>query len=53
MDAITLAAVRRELDETLTGGRVQAVVQPDEHSLALEIFRDGQRHWLLMRKPPF
>ena len=30
MDAITLAAVRRELDETLTNGRVQAVVQPDE-----------------------
>ncbi len=48
MDAITLAAIRRELDETLTGGRVQAVVQPDEHSLALEIFRDGQRRWLLI-----
>jgi predicted ribosome quality control (RQC) complex YloA/Tae2 family protein len=48
MDAITLAAVRRELDETLTGGRVQAVLQPDEHSLALELFRDGRRHWLLL-----
>ncbi len=48
MDAITLAAMRRELDETLTGGRVQAVVQPDAHSLALEIFRDGARHWLLL-----
>jgi predicted ribosome quality control (RQC) complex YloA/Tae2 family protein len=48
MDAITLAAVRRELDETLTGGRVQAALQPDEHSLALEIFRDGRRHWLLL-----
>ena len=47
MDAITLAAVRRELEETLTGGRVQAVVQPDPSSLALEIFRDG-RHWLLL-----
>ncbi len=48
MDAITLAAVRRELDETLTGGRVQAVLQPDASSLALEIFRDGRRHWLLL-----
>ena len=48
MDAITLAAVRRELEETLTGGRVQAVLQPDAFSLALEIFRDGQRHWLLL-----
>jgi len=48
MDAITLAAVRRELDEALTDGRVQAVVQPDDHSLALEIFREGQRRWLLL-----
>lgn len=48
MDSITLAAVRRELNETLTGGRVQAVVQPDEHSLAMEIFREGRRHWLLI-----
>ena len=48
MDAITLAAVRRELEETLTGGRVQTVLQPDASSLALEIFRDGQRRWLLL-----
>ena len=48
MDAITLAAVRRELEETVQNGRVQVVLQPDEHSLALEIFRDGQRHWLLL-----
>jgi len=48
MDAITLAAVRRELEETLTHGRVQAVLQPDAHSLALEVFRDGERRWLLL-----
>ena len=38
VDAITLAAVVRELTETLVGGRVQAVVQPDDLSLALEIY---------------
>ena len=48
MDAITLAAVRRELEETLTGGRVQAALQPDASSLALEVFRGGQRRWLLV-----
>ncbi len=48
MDAITLAAIGRELDETLVSGRVQVVLQPDEQSLALEIFRDGERRWLLI-----
>ncbi len=52
MDAITLAAVRRELDETLREGRVQAVVQPGPNSLALEIYRPGQRHWLLLSIEP-
>ena len=48
MDSITLTAITRELTETLVGGRVQAVVQPDDHSLAMEIFGRGQRHWLLL-----
>ncbi len=52
MDALTLAAVRRELEETVLGGRVQVVLQPDEHGLALEIFKTGQRHWLLLSIAP-
>ena len=48
MDSITLTAITRELTETLVGGRVQAVVQPDGHSLALEIFGQRQRQWLLL-----
>jgi len=52
MDAITLAAIRRELKETLIGGRIQVVLQPDEHSLALEVFREGQRRWLLLSTFP-
>ncbi len=52
MDALTLAAVRRELEETVLGGRVQVVLQPDEQSLALELFQAGQRHWLLLSIAP-
>ena len=39
--------MRREMDETLARGRVQAVVQPDASGLALEIFGAGQRRWAL------
>ncbi len=52
MDAVTLAAIARELNETLAGGRVQAVGQPDEHSLALEIYSQGERRWLLLDADP-
>lgn len=48
MDAITLTAVARELNETLAGARIQTVVQPDERSLALEVFGRSGRQWLLL-----
>ncbi|MCO6450714.1 MAG: NFACT family protein [Caldilineales bacterium] len=48
MDAITLTAVRRELEEKLMGGRVQAVTQPHEQALALEVYSGQARHWLLL-----
>lgn len=52
MDAITLTAVARELNETVAGGRIQALVQPDERSLALEIFGRAGRQWLLFDTQP-
>ncbi len=52
MDAITLAAVTDEMNATLAGGRVQEVVQPDEHSLALEVYNRSERHWLLLSIDP-
>lgn len=52
MDAITLTAVARELNETVAGGRIQAVVQPDERSLALEVFGREGRQWLLFDTQP-
>ena len=40
-DALTLSAVRDELEPALTGAWVQKVVFPDELSLAVETFAPG------------
>ena len=40
-DALTLSAVRDELEPLLTGARLQKVVLPDELSLAIETFAPG------------
>jgi predicted ribosome quality control (RQC) complex YloA/Tae2 family protein len=40
-DALTLSAVRDELEPLLTGARMQKVVLPDELSLAIETFAPG------------
>ncbi|MCP4166368.1 MAG: fibronectin/fibrinogen-binding protein [Chloroflexi bacterium] len=48
MDTITLSAVTREISEQLLGGRVQAILQPDEQSLVLEIYNHSERRWLLL-----
>ena len=40
-DALTLSAVRDELEPLLSGARLQKVVLPDELSLALEAFAPG------------
>ena len=40
-DALTLSAVRDELEPLLTGARLQKVVLPDELSLAIETFVPG------------
>ena len=37
-DALSLSAVRAEIEPRLVGGRVQKIVFPDQHSLALEVF---------------
>lgn len=47
-DALTLAAVADELNDTLLQGRVQNVVLPDEWSVGLEIYAQRQRRYLLV-----
>lgn len=51
-DALTLAAVRAELEVTLRDGRVQQVLAPDEQSIGLEIYAGQQRHYLLLSGDP-
>ena len=52
-DALTIAAVRQELDQKIVGGRVQGVVAPGPLSVALEIYRAGvwRTHLLLSAHP--
>ena len=51
-DALTLAAVQAELSGLLVPGRVQKLLMPDEQSLGLEIYAQGQRHYLLLSAHP-
>jgi predicted ribosome quality control (RQC) complex YloA/Tae2 family protein len=40
-DALTIAAVRQELQDTVVGGRVQNIVMPGPLTVALELYRGG------------
>lgn len=51
VDAITTAAVADELNRTILGGRVQAVVEVDEFSFGFEIYAH-QRYYLLASMHP-
>lgn len=51
-DALTLACVTHELQQTIAGGRVQQVVLVDDFSIGLEIYADRQRHYLLISAQP-
>lgn len=51
LDALTIAALRDELDERLNGGRVQRIVQPSALSIGLEVYA-GRRYQLLASAEP-
>jgi predicted ribosome quality control (RQC) complex YloA/Tae2 family protein len=51
-DALTLACVTAELQQTVAGGRVQNVLLPDSHSVGLEIYARHERHYLLLSAQP-
>ncbi|WP_052888567.1 Rqc2 family fibronectin-binding protein [Thermogemmatispora carboxidivorans] len=60
VDAITLAAVADELRALLTGARVEAIIPPTEHSIAIECYcpprtggdEKGQKRWLYLSAHP-
>ena len=51
-DALTLAAVRSEIEDRVLGGRVQRVASPRAGALALEIYGHQERHYLLVDVDP-
>lgn len=51
-DALTLAAVAAELTQTISGGRIQRVWLPAQQSIALEIYAQQQRHYLIASAQP-
>src|SRR5690242_12281959 len=51
-DALTLAAVADELRVTILDGRIQRVLLPSPLSVALEVYRAGHRHNLLLSAHP-
>lgn len=47
-DGLVLAAVRKELEEKLAGGRIERIYQPEKEELIITIHRLGGKHRLLM-----
>ena len=57
MDAITLAAVADELRIMLGGARIDTIIQPTEHTIALQCYaaaqgEGGQNRWLYLSAHP-
>ncbi|NDJ76335.1 MAG: fibronectin-binding domain-containing protein [Chloroflexi bacterium] len=47
-DAVTIMALVDELNERLSGGRIQDSVEIDDESIGLEIYANRTRHYLLL-----
>ncbi|TMC89809.1 MAG: hypothetical protein E6J10_00650, partial [Chloroflexi bacterium] len=61
VDAITLAAVASEWRTLLTGARIDNIIQPTEHAIALQCYapaiqgeggQGGQNYWLYISAHP-
>ncbi len=52
IDALTLRAVAGELDAQLAGARIDPVIAPTPHAIALQCYINGQNHWLLLSAHP-
>ena len=51
-DVLTLAAVRREIENRAVGGRIQRVVAPEPNQIGLEIYANRAAHHLLIQAGP-
>lgn len=48
VDALALAAIMDELQNELLGGRIDDVIQPTPHAIALQCYAHGKNQWLLV-----
>ena len=51
-DGITVAALAAELKETLEGGRIYKIAQPEKDELLLTVKNNGSQYRLLMSADP-
>lgn len=51
-DSVTTAAVAAELHARLSHGRVDKIIQPSDHAVALLLRAGGANHWLLLSAHP-
>jgi predicted ribosome quality control (RQC) complex YloA/Tae2 family protein len=51
-DSLTMAAVSDDVRARAVGGRIQKIIQPSLEAVALSVYRDGARHWLLLSADP-
>ncbi|HKW21243.1 MAG TPA: NFACT RNA binding domain-containing protein [Ktedonobacterales bacterium] len=52
VDALTLAALADELRVELHGARIDDVIQPTPHAIALQCYGNGRNRWLLATAHP-
>lgn len=52
IDALTVAALRDELESTLQGARIEDIIQPTPAAIALLCWGGGQNRWLLASAHP-
>jgi predicted ribosome quality control (RQC) complex YloA/Tae2 family protein len=52
VDALTLAALADELRAELHGARIDDVIQPTPHAIALQCYGNGRNRWLLATAHP-
>lgn len=52
IDALTLAALADEFERELRGARVDDVIQPTPHSIALQVWGGGKNRWLFISAHP-
>ncbi|MGO8950998.1 MAG: NFACT family protein [Ktedonobacterales bacterium] len=52
VDALTLAALADEFRSTLIGARIEDIVQPTPHAVALQTYGNGRTRWLIVSAHP-